>query len=377
MRNAPALIKMLFFPLLAALVVFAVYPRVVKQREETKDLAAVLEQENPVQDTTAPEEKPQFVTTTTLPSKKTLKNDYHVFQTFNNCGPASLSMALSYYGIKVSQKELGAQLRPYQNSQGDNDDKSVTLEEIGNKAEEYGLLYYHRPAGNPNLIKQFIFNDIPVIARTWLKYGEDIAHFRVIKGYDDTAGVFIQDDSYQGKNLEYTYWDFNKLWEAFNYEYIVLVRPEQKDIVEKILGESLDEKTAWEIAKKESEKKLSADPASVYDRFNLSVADYYLEDYEGAVEAYEAISARLPFRMLWYQIEPILAYNKLGEEEKVLEMTAGILNNNNRAFSELYQLRGRIYLKRGDLGAAREEFEKALYYNKNYRLEEDELAVLN
>ena len=120
-----------------------------------------------------------------------------------------------------------------------------------------------------------------------------------------------------------------------------------------------------------------ANPASVYDRFNLSVANYYLEDYEGAVEAYEAISARLPFRMLWYQIEPIIAYNKLGEEEKGLEITSTILNNHNRAFSELYQLRGRIYMERGDLGTARGEFEKALYYNKNYRLEEDELTVLN
>jgi len=93
--------------------------------------------------------------------------------------------------------------------------------------------------------------------------------------------------------------------------------------------------------------------------------------------AFEKYSPRLPFRMLWYQIEPILAYNKLGEEEKVLEITSAILNNHNRAFSELYQLRGRIYMKRGDLDTARGEFEKALYYNKNYRLEEDELTVLN
>ena len=107
MRNMPVLLKMLFFPFLAAMVVFVVYPRVVKQREETKDLAAVLEQENPVQDTTAPEEKPQFVTTTTLPSKKTLKNDYHVFQTFNNCGPASLSIKFIAEGKNLPEVIYG------------------------------------------------------------------------------------------------------------------------------------------------------------------------------------------------------------------------------------------------------------------------------
>ena len=65
-----------------------------------------------------------------LPSQKILPNDYHVFQTFNNCGPAALSMELSYYGINISQQELVQDLRPYQNPQGDNDDKSVTLDEL-------------------------------------------------------------------------------------------------------------------------------------------------------------------------------------------------------------------------------------------------------
>src|SRR3990167_907362 len=67
--------------------------------------------------------------------QKTLKNDFHIFQTFNNCGPASLSMALSYFGIKASQKVIGDGLRPYQNPQGDNDDKSVTLNEMREKAD--------------------------------------------------------------------------------------------------------------------------------------------------------------------------------------------------------------------------------------------------
>ena len=32
-------------------------------------------------------------------------------QTFNNCGPASLSMLFSYYGINKSQKELGQEFK--------------------------------------------------------------------------------------------------------------------------------------------------------------------------------------------------------------------------------------------------------------------------
>src|SRR3990167_8951132 len=84
-----------------------------------------------------------------IPSQKILPTDYHIFQTFNNCGPAALSMALRFYGVNVSQEELGNALRPYQVPGGDNDDKSVTLEELAEKSKEYGFIPYHRPMGNP------------------------------------------------------------------------------------------------------------------------------------------------------------------------------------------------------------------------------------
>src|SRR3989344_8765835 len=76
----------------------------------------------------------------TIPNSKVLPGTYHVFQTFNNCGPAAFSMALSYYGINETQQTLGQMLRPYQNQVGDNDDKSVTLEELAKKGEEYGFI---------------------------------------------------------------------------------------------------------------------------------------------------------------------------------------------------------------------------------------------
>lgn len=135
----------------------------------------------------------------TIPNSKTLKTDYHIFQTFNNCGPAALSMALHFYGVDVSQEELGLALRPYQVANGDNDDKSVTLDELANKAKDYGFIPFHRPMGNPQLIKRFITNGIPVITRTWTKPNEDIGHFHVVKGYDDDSQTFLQDDSLQGK----------------------------------------------------------------------------------------------------------------------------------------------------------------------------------
>lgn len=291
---------------------------------------------------------------------------FHVFQTFNNCGPAALSMTLSYFGINETQASLGQDLRPFQNPQGDNDDKSVTLDELAKKAEEYGLLTYHRPAGNIEQIKLFISYDLPVITRTWLKQGDDIGHYRVIRGYDDTLGQIIQDDSLQGANLRYSYEDFLTLWQGFNYEYLVLVPKEKQGIAETILGDSLDERQAWEKALTTAQKELTQNPDNIFTKFNISVAYYYLGDYQKSVKTFESVEGRLPFRTLWYQIEPILAYQKLKDYTRVFQLTDKILNTYNRAFSELYQIRGEIYQEQGRENLANVESEKAYLYNKNF-----------
>ena len=312
-----------------------------------------------------------------IPSAKTLETNYHVFQTFNNCGPASLSMALRFYGMVVSQKELGDDLRPYQIASGDNDDKSVTLQEVADKSREYGLIPYRRPNGTPEILKKFIANDIPVITRTWTKPNEDIGHFRVVKGYDDGRGVFIQDDSLQGKNLKYTYEDFDVIWKKFNYEYLVLVPKEKQGLAEKILGEEVSEKTSWKKAAENARKELSKDSGDVYARFNLSVALYNTGELKGSVQEFEKVESQLSFRTLWYQIEPIQAYYELGNYDRVFSITDNILNNGNRAFSELYIIRGKIYQKQGNVETAKTEFEKAVMYNKNLKSAQDALKSVS
>lgn len=289
-----------------------------------------------------------------------------MFQTYNNCGPASLSMTLSYFGINVSQKDLGDQLRPYQIPGGDNDDKSVTLQELAKKSEEYGFVTFHRPNGNMDLIKYFISQEIPVITRTWTKDGEDIGHFRVVKGYDDVRKVIIQDDSLQGKNLEYSYDSFGRLWKAFGYEYLVIVPREKIDIARLILGENLDKETAWKNMLESTEKVIRENPSDVYANFNKLVALYNLGNYEESVKVYESIENQLPSRMLWYQIEPILAYQKVKTYNKVFEITDTLINNGNRAFSEIYQIRGEVYLTQNNNELADIEFTKVALYNKYF-----------
>ena len=304
-----------------------------------------------------------------LPESKVLIGGTQIFQTFNNCGPASLSMALSYFGFTVGQGTLGQELRPYQNPQGDNDDKSVTLEELAAKGEEYGLIAYHRPAGDIELLQQFIAQDIPVVTRTWLYPDEDIGHYRVVKGYDLTTGELIQDDSLQGQNLRYGYQDFLQLWEVFNYEFLVLVPAEKQAVAEQLLGERADERAAWRLALEQAETRLAEVPGDINVQLNRSVALYHLGEYRQSVQAYEAVADRLPGRTLWYQIEPILAYFELGEYDRVLQITQAVFDSQNRAFAELHQLRGLIYQERGQTELAQQEFALAQQYNSaNYWL---------
>ncbi|OGK25340.1 hypothetical protein A3C25_06175 [Candidatus Roizmanbacteria bacterium RIFCSPHIGHO2_02_FULL_38_11] len=157
---------------------------------------------------------------------------------------------------------------------------------------------------------------------------------------------------------------------------MVLVPEDKQGIAETILGEDKDPKIAWQKAVQNSRNQLEIAPQDIYARFNLSVALYNIEDYQQSVEEFEKVENQLPFHTLWYQIEPIKAYFELANYQRVFELTDKILNNWNRAFSELYYLRGQIYLKQGNAEAARQEFERAVFYKHNFTPAQETLNAL-
>jgi tetratricopeptide (TPR) repeat protein len=298
-------------------------------------------------------------------NKKILPIDYWIKQTPNNCAPAALSIALSYFDITVSQEELAADLRPNNNLEKKDDDKSTPPEELAEKIKEYGLIPYYRANGSPELIEQFISNDIPIVIRTLLYPDQDYAHYRVVKGYDSIKKEIIQDDSLEGKNLHFTYEEFNKLWQPFNYSYLLLVPKDKQSLVESILGEELDPKTAWKNAELRAREELDANPGSYKSGFNVVTALFYQGDYAGSLREFEKVSSRLPMHTMWYQMEPIQAYYNIGNYDKVFSLSNKIFADGNKGYSELYMLRGQAYEAKGELSLAKVEFEKALLYNKN------------
>ena len=149
------------------------------------------------------------------------------------------------------------------------------------------------------------------------------------------------------------------MWEPFNFGYIIVYPKEKQALVEEILGEEFDERKAWENS---LSRNIGSDP---YSLFNQSVANYYLGNYQEAVTLFEQAEPNLPSRMLWYQLEPIMAYQKTGNSERVFSLTSSILNSGNGGFAELYQIRGEVYRSLGQNDLARSEFEQAYLYNSN------------
>jgi len=311
-----------------------------------------------------------------LPSRKVLTTGYAVHQTFNNCAPAALSMSMYHYGIEVSQDELAKIMRPAHNSTGKNDDKETTPEEIGEMAERYNLISYYRPAGDLETLKALVANGVPIIVRTLLHDNEDFAHYRVVRGYDDINARLITDDGIEGEAVQISYARFNRLWKPYNYAYLVIAKPEQKELIESILGADVDETVAWRRAAENARTSLKRDQSDILAGYNLSVALSYIQDYKGSVAAYEDIEVKLTPHVIWYQIQPIESYFALGDYSKVFKLTDAIIQGGNPVYSELYLLRGEAYLNEGKKELAKEEFRKAVLYNKNLARAHEALASL-
>lgn len=321
---------------------------------------------------------PDAAASAAIPAQALINDNYYVPQTFNNCGPAALSMDLSYYDIHVSQEALADILRPDHNSTGNNDEKSTPPEDIAAQAETYGLVAYYRPAGTIDLLKRLVAAGFPVMVRTLFMPTDQVAHYRVVKGYDDATATpeIIDEDGFQGPNVVYPDSDFLSLWKYYNYEYVVLATPDKQAALESILGADASSTAAWQDAKNIAENDLKTDPSDSLATFNLSVADYYLGDYSDAAAAYESVASLVPPNTLWYQIEPIETYYELGNYDKVFSLTESILAAGNPAFPELYLLRGESYVKEGNIPAAKNDFETALKYNPNLQSAKDALAAL-
>lgn len=321
-------------------------------------------------------------TPTPLPAQVQLNGITHEYQKWNNCGPANLSMALSYWGWEGDQLVTAAFLKPNER------DKNVMPYEMASFVEQmtgFGVLV--RQGGDLETLKAFIAAGFPVIVEKGFEgTGFDgwMGHYEVVNGYDDARERFTVQDSYIKANLPIPYAEMLAHWQAFNYLYIVVYPPEREAEVLSVLGPQSDESyNIRHAAEKAANETYSEDMRAQYFAwYNRGTSLMQMQDYNGAAEAYDRAFAlypsipenRRPWRMVWYQTGPYFAYFFTQRYYDLVALaTTTIGNSPEPAIEESFYWRARafyeLYLLEGDESFrqnAIEDFRRSLEWHPNF-----------
>lgn len=326
-----------------------------------------------------------------LPVSHQLTGLEHRIQTWNNCGPATLSMALSYFDIYHSQTQIADTIKP------DPEDRNVSPEELsGYVTETTELEAISRTNGNLQTLRHLLSEDVPVIVEYGLqpeneyRWLEWMGHYLLVTAYDDEEEVVwvydswprtgeIPDENFVFEPLEISYEELDRNWRAFNRNYIALYRPEQTADVEEIIGADMDDTVMWQNARQVVQAELEEEPENAFLWFNLGTVFNAQADYERAAAAFDqARSIGLPWRMLWYQFGPYEAYLQTGRYEDVIVL-ADVTLLDRPYFEESYYYKALAQAELGDVEAARQNLQRAIDFNPTFvpartALEELELA---
>ncbi|MBL8095954.1 MAG: tetratricopeptide repeat protein [Anaerolineales bacterium] len=341
--------------------------------------------------TLGPTATPSFTPTpspspTPIPSKVELTGFTYEAQKFNNCGPASLAVNLSFWGWKGTQDDTAAFMKP------NREDKNVSPIELYNYVSTIGFNAYIRNNGDVELLKRFIAAGYPVLVEKGLQCGPDegtrcqgwFGHYSVFSGYDDARRVFIIQDTFRGENKTLGYDDLMTLWRSFNYNYTVVFpqTPDREAQVVQMLGDAADLDVnydqALERARADTQDPTLKGQDLSFAWFNVGTNLHYMQDYAGAAEAYDkSREAGLPYRMLWYQFGPYRAYYFTGRYQDVIDLaTAAINATPNPGLEEAYYWRGQAYEALGEYDKAVEDYRTSLLKRPGYKLPTDGLARL-
>jgi hypothetical protein len=308
------------------------------------------------------------------PASVRLQNFRHQWQTWNNCGPATITMATSHFGRPELQAQAATFLKP------NADDKNVSPGELVEFVRSVGLRADYRVGGDLDRLKLLLANDIPVVVETWFTPhpNDGMGHYRLLIGYDDSPGRFVGYDSYEppGANILFPYGAFDADWRVFNRTYIPVYNAELAPAVAAILGDDADDGAMWERALGIARQEVATNGGDAFGWYNVGASLVALGRTGEAVEAFDRARAlRLPWRMLWYQFQPFEAYLEEGRLNDVLTLAGANLQQAND-LEESHYYRGRALQAQGQTGAARSAYQAALRANPRYAPANYALSVL-
>ena len=316
------------------------------------------------------------ITSTSLPSSTPLPEsallsspDWEV-QDINNCGPASLTMYLRFYGWEGDQTIISEVIKPYP------EDRNVNVEELAYFVRNNvgWLSFQYRVGGDLLLLKQFLSAGIPVMIEESFYFEEPFwidddlwaAHYQLVTGYNDASQTFVGQDSFRGSDQQVPYQELDEYWQAFNRVYILIYLPQQEQTVKAILGDNWDPDINRQHALEIAQSETQANSGNAFTWFNLGTNLTYFERYIEATDAFDKAREKgLPQRMLRYQFSPFIAYFHTGQMDDLLTLTEYALKVTPNA-EEAHLWHGWAMYRKGKTSEAISDFQQALIENPNY-----------
>jgi tetratricopeptide (TPR) repeat protein len=315
------------------------------------------------------------ITLKPIPERIQLDGFRHEYQTWNNCGPATLGMALSFWGWEGDQRSIAAFTKPNPR------DKNVMPEELAAYVEaKTRLEIMYRVGGDIELLKRLLANGFPVIIEKGFE-GRELdgwmGHYVLATGYSDTLQQFTLQDSYYGPDQTMRYDDMESYWRAFNFTYLVIYPSERRQEVNTIMDSQIDEEynNRYAAQKASEEIYLLTGRDQFFAWFNRGTNLVRLQDYAGAAAAYDKAFAiypdipnkERPWRMMWYQIGPYRAYYYTGRYQDVIELATTTLNAMSEpVLEESYYWRALARDVLGDTPGAIKDLQSALKFHPGF-----------
>jgi hypothetical protein len=316
-----------------------------------------------------------------LPPSWHLDGITHIYQGWNNCGPATLTMGLTYFGHEADQYPAAQWLKP------NSEDKNVSPWQMIDyvNTQTGGTVYaLERQGGTLERLKQLIAsNFVVIIEEGYDPPGENLGwmgHYLLISGYDDATQQFTTQDSYKGPNMLYSYDHVNEYWAHFNHLYLVLYDVSREAELMTLLGTDADEGQNFQNALQQATDAARADQTDPFAWFNIGTNYVGLGDYERAAAAFDqARNVGLPWRMMWYQFGAFEAYEHVGRYQDMIDLASANLSDGGGQFvEETFYYGGLAREGLGERARAIDNLNGALAFNPNFtpaRVVRDQLTA--
>lgn len=304
----------------------------------------------PLEATTTPQGPSETPTPTftPLPSTVLLPNVIYVDQRdrWNYCGPANLTMALKYWGWNGTRDDIAAVVKPgiqdmtldfIQQGKSDKNVMPYELTDYVQNFTEYNVVL--RYGGNVDLLQQLIAAGFPVVVEKGY-YEADytgkvgwLGHYQFVTGYEDTIqSVVVQDTWNDGPNFRILYDEFTNGWRSFDYIFFIIYPPDRESEVFQILGPWADPNWSYQHALDMADGDIQVQTGIdlYFSWFNKGTSLVKLGQYSQAAQAYDQAfnlyanlgtdNQQRPYRMMWYQTGPYMAYYYSGRYGDVINL---------------------------------------------------------